>query len=551
MATRCRIELDRRVVRIDPGRRILAFADGSARPYEALLSTLPLNRVMEMTGLLPAAPPDPFTSVLVVNIGAIRGPACPDDHWLYLPQSDCGCHRVGFYSNVDPSFLPAAARPAKERVSLYVERSFPGGQRPAAAAIDAHGRRVVEELRDWGFIERAEVVHPTWIDVAYTWSWPGSSWRAEALQVLQDAGIWQIGRYGRWRSRASPSRSPRASSPARASAWPTTDEGACQARGLRDRPRRSGIGRPRRVAIAARDEATMSDAAEPAGLSDEAVWHPCPADPACPGCNASMQGAAAALDWSFLDAVYCISLKIRDDRAAQAAAEFHKAGLCRRVLFYRPDKHPKNGFIGGWGSHRAVALHALTRGAERTLIFEDDVRFPRPVRPQTLRSIAHALDRLPPDWMIFFLGHWPLRAYPVRRNVLRTSSACSHAYIASARLLQWLADHPWDAVGIERSPIAGKGVDSAYARLPGTFALFPMIALQRVGRSDNFVPKQKARRRLRHLVTRTGYRELLLSKLMRPAEIIAMLLSPVFLLAALARRGRARLAARNPGRWPA
>jgi hypothetical protein len=59
--------------------------------------------------------------------------------------------------------------------------------------------QVVEELRDWGFIEGAEAVHPTWIDVAYTWSWPGSRWVAEALLMLEDKGIYQIGRYGRWR----------------------------------------------------------------------------------------------------------------------------------------------------------------------------------------------------------------------------------------------------------------------------------------------------------------------------------------------------------------
>jgi hypothetical protein len=29
-------------------------------------------------------------------------------------------------------------------------------------------RSGVEELRDWGFIGRAEAVHPTWIDVAFT-----------------------------------------------------------------------------------------------------------------------------------------------------------------------------------------------------------------------------------------------------------------------------------------------------------------------------------------------------------------------------------------------
>ena len=47
-------------------------------------------------------------------------------------------------------------------------------------------------------------------------------------------------------------------------------------------------------------------------------------------------------------------------------------------------------------------------------------------------------------------------------------------------------------------------------------------------------------------VTRSGYRELLLSKLTQSAATIVVLSSPVFLLVALARRGRARLAAHTP-----
>jgi hypothetical protein len=295
----------------------------------------------------------------------------------------------------------------------------------------------------------------------------------------------------------------------------------------------------------------MTATSDLAPCSSDGTLHPCPPDPSCPYCNGSIQATGEALDWSFLDAVYCISLKTRDDRAAGAAAQFHAAGLCQHVTFYRPDKHPRNGFIGGWASHRAVALQALARGVERTLIFEDDVLFTRRLRPHTLRSVEHALANLPPDWTIFFLGHWPLSAYPVRHNVLRTSSACSHAYIASPRLLRWLADHPWGAPGIEKSRIAGKGVDSAYAKLPGTFALFPMIAIQKVGRSDNFMPKTKQKRRLRHLVTRSGYRELLISKLMRPAEMLILLLSPAFFLTALVRRGRARFGTQAPNRRPA
>jgi hypothetical protein len=37
------------------------------------------------------------------------------------------------------------------------------------------------------------------MDLAYTWSWPGSRWPAEALRLLEDNGVYRIGRYGRWR----------------------------------------------------------------------------------------------------------------------------------------------------------------------------------------------------------------------------------------------------------------------------------------------------------------------------------------------------------------
>jgi hypothetical protein len=53
-------------------------------------------------------------------------------------------------------------------------------------------------LQAWEFIGEAEVVDPTWIEVAYTWTWPGSHWRAKALRCLEEHGIFPVGRYGRW-----------------------------------------------------------------------------------------------------------------------------------------------------------------------------------------------------------------------------------------------------------------------------------------------------------------------------------------------------------------
>lgn len=198
IAERCDIRYGKRVVRIEPHSRVVSFADGSETPYERLICTLPLNQMMEMCALAVDSPADPYSSVLVVNVGGTRGPQCPNDHWLYFPTSTSGFHRVGFYSSVDPRFLPASSRVGNDRVSIYVERAFPGGARPSISETRAYAASVVQELRDLGYIEDAEVVDPTWIDVAYTWSWPRSHWRALALRKLEEHGIFQVGRYGRW-----------------------------------------------------------------------------------------------------------------------------------------------------------------------------------------------------------------------------------------------------------------------------------------------------------------------------------------------------------------
>jgi protoporphyrinogen oxidase len=198
MANKCNIHYGKRLVRIDPKSRLVVFEDDSSFVYDQLISTLPLNKVMEISQLSVDCPSDPYTSVLVINIGAGRGQLCPDDHWLYTSNSKSGFHRVGFYSAVDRRFLPISARAKNDRVSIYVERAFQGGQQPDEMQVRAYSKSVVDELQEWGFITDAEVVDPTWIDVAYTWSWPNSNWKKLALAELERHNIFQVGRYGRW-----------------------------------------------------------------------------------------------------------------------------------------------------------------------------------------------------------------------------------------------------------------------------------------------------------------------------------------------------------------
>jgi protoporphyrinogen oxidase len=139
----------------------------------------------------------PYVSVLVLNIGAKRGPRCPADHWLYIPRSRSGFYRVGFYSHVDSSFAPE--RVDGRRVAIYVESAYANGRRPSDEEVSRYEVSVVRELKEWGFIEEAEVVDPTWIDVAYTWAYPGSRWRETALEALAAHSIDSVGRYGAWR----------------------------------------------------------------------------------------------------------------------------------------------------------------------------------------------------------------------------------------------------------------------------------------------------------------------------------------------------------------
>jgi protoporphyrinogen oxidase len=198
MAQRCNIHFERKVTNICLNERTVLFDDGTTVPYKMLLCTLPLDQTLRMADLKVSSKTDPYTSVMVINIGAVKGPRCPSEHWMYIPHSKSGFHRVGFYNNVDSSFLPASARGSGDRTGIYVEKAYIGGRRPSKEDTKAVTESVVHELQDWEWIGDVEVADPTWIETAYTWVWPNSQWRQEAMLTLQEHGIYQLGRYGRW-----------------------------------------------------------------------------------------------------------------------------------------------------------------------------------------------------------------------------------------------------------------------------------------------------------------------------------------------------------------
>jgi hypothetical protein len=94
--------------------------------------------------------------------------------------------------------LPASARKTQDKVSIYVEKSYYERQKPSDSEINGLCQDVIKELQEWGWIDEAEVVDPTWIYVGYTWSWPDSRWREKALKALETHDVYQVGRFARW-----------------------------------------------------------------------------------------------------------------------------------------------------------------------------------------------------------------------------------------------------------------------------------------------------------------------------------------------------------------
>ncbi len=198
LARRQKIRYGKKVTQIDIKKKIIYFEKSTPTQYKQIISTLPLNKIVQLTGIDVGEKAHPSPAILVLNIGAEKGVNCPKDHWVYIPESKAGFHRVGFYSNVDESFLPLSERGKGKKVGIYVEKAYKENSKIDQEELELYTQETIKELQEWGWIKKVDVADPTWIDVAYTWSWPQSKWKEKSLKALQDNDIYQVGRFGRW-----------------------------------------------------------------------------------------------------------------------------------------------------------------------------------------------------------------------------------------------------------------------------------------------------------------------------------------------------------------
>jgi hypothetical protein len=233
----------------------------------------------------------------------------------------------------------------------------------------------------------------------------------------------------------------------------------------------------------------------------------------------------AGFDWSFIDQAYCLSLRSRLDRRGEVLDALASVGLLSRTTFVLSDPSPPPRPPAIFHSHRGAAIHAYGAGYRRVLILEDDVAFHR-LTPARLARIVAQVDGLPPGWFGFFLGHFPLRAYFIGAGVLRSSSGCSHAYVASDHLIDWLRHCDPKDPAIPRDHLVGQGIDAALACVPRMYATFPMVAVQSRSPSSNINARITNAGQPRSIFNRYWWTPVLLRG-MRVAEMMVVVLSPL------------------------
>jgi protoporphyrinogen oxidase len=199
-----RVRLDKRMTSVDEDQREITFADGSARKYERLLTTLPLDAFVPRLARAPeavraAAKTLLYNRLFTVGIGLER-PSPSDKNWIYFPNPNTPFYRMTYLSNYSPMIVPGGD--TSRYCSLLTEttysafRKLPPGDFPKA---------VLEGLIAEGILERkdlARVASLYLIHAGHAYPIPSVD-RDAALSVIQayleSKQIFSRGRFGSWK----------------------------------------------------------------------------------------------------------------------------------------------------------------------------------------------------------------------------------------------------------------------------------------------------------------------------------------------------------------
>ena len=194
------LHLNTRVASVDPSAKEVVTTDGRRFPYDMLLSTMPLNRLIGCMESVPDAVSDAVSGLHwsgshIVGVGLDR-PAETTKNWIYFPEPDVPFYRVTYLSNYSPYITPEPDQ------TLFLTETSRSVHKPEPA--DDIVERVIAGLERTGLMQPGdrERIVTTWrCSPDQTYPVPSTT-RDASLGIIQpwlrEQGVWSRGRFGAW-----------------------------------------------------------------------------------------------------------------------------------------------------------------------------------------------------------------------------------------------------------------------------------------------------------------------------------------------------------------
>lgn len=194
-------QLGKEVVGVDVATKVLRFGDGTTASYDQLISTMPLDLLVQRIEGVPV-PEEVLeaskrllcSSVVLVNIAVDRADLF-DHEWFYVYDEDISISRVHFPHMLAPSMAPAGKGSIQAEVYFSRHRPLHGTpQEVADRAVDEFIRMGILRDRDEVLFARPQVV--PYANVVFDHERTPAL--AKIKPFIEELGIVLAGRYGEW-----------------------------------------------------------------------------------------------------------------------------------------------------------------------------------------------------------------------------------------------------------------------------------------------------------------------------------------------------------------
>jgi protoporphyrinogen oxidase len=194
------IQTSQIITEIDPLTKTITYANGAHERYKTLISTMPLNQLLELITTSSRAPLHRYASKLhcnaIININLGFATQLPHQwHWVYFPEKHYPWHRLGFWHSICPRLAPTG------HSSLYAEFSYLNKQTSSHQLNDKIGQ-TIDKILDFLGLSECHIIAKNilYLNHAYVIY---DTWRERNIHKILDSlramDIYSIGRYGAWK----------------------------------------------------------------------------------------------------------------------------------------------------------------------------------------------------------------------------------------------------------------------------------------------------------------------------------------------------------------